>query len=59
MEHVTYLTKKHRELDKQITELEQIRPDVRTEEQNALISSLKKKKLKLKDEMVTFSNSVT
>ncbi len=59
MERVTYLAKKHRELDKQIAELEQLRPDARTEEQNALISSMKKKKLKLRDEMATFGNSVT
>jgi uncharacterized protein YdcH (DUF465 family) len=59
MERVTYLAKKHRELDRQIAELEQIRPDVRTEEQNALISSLKKKKLKLRDDMAAFGNGVT
>ncbi len=59
MEHVTYLAKKHRELDRQITELEQIRPDARTDEQHALISQLKKKKLKLKDEMLASGNGIT
>ena len=59
MEHVTYLAKKHRELDKQIAELEQIKPDVRTEEQKAQIAMLKKKKLKLRDEMAAFGGSVT
>lgn len=57
MEHVTYLAKKHRELDRQISELEQIRPDARTEEQKALITLLKKKKLKLKDEMAAAGSS--
>lgn len=52
MEHITYLAKKHRELDDQILELEQIRPNVRSEEQNQLITQLKKKKLKIRDEMV-------
>lgn len=56
MEHVTYLAKKHRELDEQILELEQIRFDVRSEEQNRLISQLKKKKLKLRDEMMQINN---
>lgn len=59
MEQVTYLSKKHRELDRQIAELEQIKPDVRSDEQNGLIAQLKKKKLKLKDQMVTLGGNVT
>lgn len=51
MEQVDYLIKKHRELDRQITDLEQIRPDARTSEQEALISALKKRKLRLRDQI--------
>ena len=51
MENVTYLIKKHRELDRQIADLEQVRPDARTDEQKAQIAYMKKKKLKLKDQI--------
>lgn len=59
MERVTYLAKKHRELDEQISELEQIMPEARTEEQKLQISRLKKKKLKLKDEMLSLDSKIT
>ena len=51
MEQLDHLIKKHRELDQQIANLEQVRLDARTREETAQISILKKKKLRLKDQI--------
>lgn len=58
MEQVDYLIKKHRELDRQIADLEQIRPDARTGEQSALISALKKRKLRIRDQIALRGSAI-
>lgn len=53
MDHIEYLKKKHRELDRRIDELQLIKPEVRSESQIEEIAILKRKKLKLKDELAS------
>lgn len=58
MEKLTHLNRKHRELDSQIIELEKIRPEVMTVEQETHLHDLKKRKLKIKDEIANLSKSL-
>lgn len=53
MDHIEYLRKKHRELDRRIDELQLIKPEVRSKSQIEEIAILKRKKLKLKDELAS------
>lgn len=57
MDHIDYLTKKHRELDSEIWQLEQMKPEQRASNHDTLVSALKKKKLALKDQIAVDSVS--
>lgn len=51
MDHQTYLTNKHRELDEQIKQLENSKPMFHTTEYDKNLAELKRTKLKIKDEL--------
>jgi uncharacterized protein YdcH (DUF465 family) len=51
-----WLIKKHRELDAQITELENQRERIRTAEHKAVLVDLKKQRLALKQELEGISS---
>ena len=51
MDHQLYLTKKHKELDEQIKQLEGAKPLYHTQEYDQTLAELKREKLKIKDEL--------
>lgn len=59
MDHIEHLIKKHRELDNEIWQLEQIKPAQRAANHDTLVSALKKKKLALKDKISVDSTAKT
>ena len=51
MDHHVYLTKKHKDLDEQIKQLEDSKPLFHTQEYDQQLAELKRAKLKIKDEL--------
>ena len=51
MDHQIYLTKKHRELDELIKQLEDSKPLYHTQEYDQKLAELKHAKLRIKDEL--------
>ena len=51
MDHQRYLTKKHKELDGQIKQLEAAKPLYHTQDYDQTLAELKREKLKVKDEL--------
>ncbi len=51
MDHQIYLTKKHKELDEQVKQLESSRPLYHTQDYDQKLAELKREKLKIKDEL--------
>jgi len=57
MTRIEWLSKRHRELDVQVTELEQEREHIRSAEHKALLVDLKKQRLAVKTEMAELKAS--
>lgn len=53
MERLTHLSLKHKELDAEIHALEKIKPEFMSTEQEVHLHDLKKRKLRIKDELVS------
>ena len=51
MDNIKHLTLKHKELDSEITEIQHVKPEFLTIEQETRLHDLKKQKLKIKDEL--------
>jgi uncharacterized protein YdcH (DUF465 family) len=51
MDHQIYLTKKHRELDEQIRQMENSKPLFHSPDYDKTLAELKRTKLKIKDEL--------
>lgn len=51
MDTIKHLTLKHRELDSEIAEIQHVKPEFLTPEQEMRLHDLKKQKLKIKDEI--------
>jgi uncharacterized protein YdcH (DUF465 family) len=58
MDHHVYLTKKHRELDEQIKQLEDSKPLYHTQEYDQKLAELKHAKLRVKDELAGHLHTV-
>jgi len=59
MERLNHLTLKHRELDSEIHVLEKIKPEFLTTEQETHLHDLKKRKLRIKDEIANLRRDLS
>ena len=57
MTRLEWLKKRHKELDYQVSELEQQREVIRSAEHKAMLVDLKKQRLAVKTEMLELSNN--
>lgn len=57
MEKVKHLLRKHKELDNEILEIEKTKPELLTTEQETHLHNLKKRKLKVKDEIAVITRT--
>lgn len=58
MERLNHLMLKHRELDSEIHEIERTKPEFLSSDQETHLHDLKKKKLKIKDEIAILQREI-